>query len=145
MFTGSRRRAERSAFLVNERAGKTAALVHHGSLSREGRSVEERLAAGELACVVATSSLELGIDIGSVEEVILADCPCSSVAVLQRIGRSGHRVGLVSRGRLVPFNRMELLEATALAGGRPGPGDRKKQAHCQSPGHSCPDHPRPLR
>ncbi|MDR2070657.1 MAG: DEAD/DEAH box helicase, partial [Treponema sp.] len=117
VFTGSRRWAERIAFLVNERAGKTAALVHHGSLSKEvRRSVEERLVRGEAACVVATSSLELGLDIGGVEEVILAGCPGSSATALQRIGRSGHKAGLTSRGRLIPFNRTELLEAAALAG-----------------------------
>ncbi|MDR0388042.1 MAG: DEAD/DEAH box helicase [Treponema sp.] len=117
VFTGSRRRAERIAYLVNERAGFTLALVHHGSLSKEvRRSVEARLAGGTAACVVATGSLELGIDIGGVGEVILAGCPDSSAAALQRIGRSGHGVGLVSRGRLVPFTGVELLEAVALAG-----------------------------
>ena len=117
VFTGSRRRAERIAYLVNERAGVPIALVHHGSLSKEvRRSVEARLVSGQAACVVATGSLELGIDIGGVEEVILAGCPHSSVAALQRIGRSGHGVGLVSRGRIAPFTGLELLESVALAG-----------------------------
>jgi ATP-dependent Lhr-like helicase len=78
VFTDSRRRAERMAFLINEAAGEGSAWAHHGSLSKEARRVvEERFKAGELGCVVATASLELGIDIGSVDEVVLAgDAPC---------------------------------------------------------------------
>ncbi|QQO11190.1 DEAD/DEAH box helicase [Breznakiella homolactica] len=117
VFTDSRRRAERIAFLLNERAETTVAFAHHGSLSREvRRSVEQRLADGELPCVVATGSLELGIDIGSVDEVILAGTPGSSAAALQRIGRAGHGVGMVSRGRIIPFHGMDLLCAAALSG-----------------------------
>jgi ATP-dependent Lhr-like helicase len=115
VFTDSRRRAERISYLINERAGKTAAFAHHGSLSREvRRAVEIRLAEGRIPCVVATGSLELGIDIGSAAEVILAGSPSSSSGALQRIGRSGHGVGMVSRGRLIPFHGLDLIAAAAL-------------------------------
>jgi ATP-dependent Lhr-like helicase len=117
VFTDSRRRAERISFLLNQRGGAGTAFTHHGSLSKEvRRGVEERLARGELPCVVATGSLELGIDIGSVEEVILAGTPGSSVTALQRIGRSGHGVGMTSRGRLIPFHGMDLILASAMGG-----------------------------
>jgi ATP-dependent Lhr-like helicase len=115
VFTDSRRRAERIAFLLNEAAGETLAFTHHGSLSREvRREVEAGLSSGRLPCVVATSSLELGIDIGRIAEVILAGSPASSTGALQRIGRSGHGVGLVSRGRLLSFHGLDLLVAAAL-------------------------------
>jgi ATP-dependent helicase Lhr and Lhr-like helicase len=118
VFTDSRRRAERIAFLVNESRGEGAAWAHHGSLSREARSVvEERFKAGELGCVVATASLELGIDIGSVGEVVLAGTPGSVASALQRIGRSGHGVGEASRGSLYPFHGMDLVLAAAAARG----------------------------
>jgi ATP-dependent Lhr-like helicase len=117
VFTDSRRRAERIAFLLNEAAGETIAFTHHGSLSREvRREVEAGLVSGRLPCVVATSSLELGIDIGRVAEVILAGSPASAAGALQRIGRSGHGVGLVSRGRLLPFSGLDLLASAALGG-----------------------------
>ncbi|MDR0555152.1 MAG: DEAD/DEAH box helicase, partial [Treponema sp.] len=93
VFTDSRRRAERIAMLLNQRAGGAVAFAHHGSLSKEvRRAVELRLVRGELPCVVATGSLELGIDIGAAAEVILAGSPGSVSAALQRIGRSGHGV-----------------------------------------------------
>ncbi|MDR1128330.1 MAG: hypothetical protein LBL20_03375, partial [Treponema sp.] len=127
VFTDSRQRAERAALLINKRAVELAAqkgslpeqvaFAHHGSLSREvRRAVEQRLSQGRLSCVVATSSLELGIDIGGVDEVILAGCPGSAAAALQRIGRSGHGVGRVSRGIIVPFHKMDLVTAAALSG-----------------------------
>jgi ATP-dependent Lhr-like helicase len=117
VFTESRRRAERLCYFINQEAGTTLAFTHHGSLSKELRqSVERRLAAGSLFCVVATASLELGIDIGSVDEVVLAGSPSSVSQALQRIGRSGHGVGMVSRGFLFPFHGMDLLLATALKG-----------------------------
>ncbi|MDR1949148.1 MAG: DEAD/DEAH box helicase [Spirochaetaceae bacterium] len=117
VFTDSRRRAERIAFLLNREAGDTVACAHHGSLSLElRRAVERRLAEGRIPCVVATGSLELGIDIGGVEEVILAGSPGSSASALQRIGRSGHGVGRESRGRLIPFNGPDLIQAAALGG-----------------------------
>jgi ATP-dependent Lhr-like helicase len=124
VFTESRRRAERLCYFINQEAVQrnvgvngAVAFTHHGSLSKELRqSVERRLAAGSLPCVVATASLELGIDIGSVDEVVLAGSPGSVSQALQRIGRSGHGMGMVSRGLLFPFHGMDLLLATALKG-----------------------------
>ena len=118
IFTDSRRRAERMAFLINEASGDGSAWAHHGSLSKEARRVvEERFKAGELGCVVATASLELGIDVGSVDEVILAGSPPTIASALQRIGRSGHGVGEVSRGSLYPFHGMDLVMAASSAKG----------------------------
>ncbi|MDR0495088.1 MAG: DEAD/DEAH box helicase, partial [Treponema sp.] len=116
VFTDSRRRAERIAFFINqESADGTVAFAHHGSLAKElRRSVELRLARGELPCVVATASLELGIDIGSVDEVVLAGSPGIVSQAVQRIGRSGHGVGKASRGKIFPFHGLDLLLATAL-------------------------------
>jgi ATP-dependent Lhr-like helicase len=117
VFTDSRRRVERIAFLINQRAGSTVAFAHHGSLSREVRqAVEHRLVSGDLPCVVATGSLELGIDIGWVDEVILAGSPAEAAMALQRVGRSGHGVGMVSRAQIMPFNGMDLVLAAALEG-----------------------------
>jgi ATP-dependent Lhr-like helicase len=118
VFTDSRRRAERMAFLLNELVGEGTAYAHHGSLAREARLViEERFKSGELRCVVATASLELGIDIGSVDEVILAGAPPEVNAALQRAGRSGHGVGAVSRAVLYPFHGMDLLRSAAVVEG----------------------------
>jgi ATP-dependent Lhr-like helicase len=118
VFTDSRRRAERMAFLLNEAVGPGTAWAHHGSLAREARLVvEERFKAGELKCVVATASLELGIDIGSVDEVILAGAPPEVSSALQRAGRSGHGVGHVSRATVYPFHGMDLLLAAAVVEG----------------------------
>jgi len=117
VFTDSRRRAERISLLLNEKAGPGTAFAHHGSLSKDvRRAVEHRLIEGTLPCVVATGSLELGIDVGSVDEVVLAGSPSETAVALQRIGRSGHGVGLTSRGVLVPFHGMDLLHSAALAG-----------------------------
>lgn len=115
IFTNSRRHAEKIAFLMNERADRTIAWAHHGSLSREVRSsVEERLKSGELPAVVATSSLELGIDVGAVDEVLLAGTPGGPAAILQRIGRAGHQLGAESRGRLFPLHGMDLLDRKSV-------------------------------
>jgi ATP-dependent Lhr-like helicase len=124
VFTDSRRRVERINFLLNQAAGKEngfagrpLSYAHHGSLSKDvRRSVEKALSAGEISCVVATGSLELGIDIGSVEEVILAGSPGSAAVALQRVGRSGHDVGMMSRGWLIPFHGLDLLQAAAISG-----------------------------
>ena len=114
VFCDARRRAERIAFLLNEAAGEGTAWAHHGSLAREARLVvEERLKAGELRCVVATASLELGIDIGGVDEVLLAGSPPTVSAALQRAGRSGHGVGEVSTARIYPFHGADLIAAAA--------------------------------
>ena len=117
VFTDSRRRAERLAAMLNEMGGEGTAWAHHGSLSREVRhAVEERLRRGELPCVVATGTLELGIDIGSVEQVALAGTPSRADQVLQRIGRAGHGVGQTSSGVFYPFHGMDLLQAAAAVG-----------------------------
>ncbi|MDR2700864.1 MAG: DEAD/DEAH box helicase [Spirochaetaceae bacterium] len=117
VFTDSRRRAERIAFVVNATAGERLALCHHGSLSKElRRDVEQSLVQGAVPCVVATSSLELGLDIGDVDEVLLAGTPSSCARALQRIGRSGHGVGEESRGFLIPFHGMDLLMGAVMAG-----------------------------
>jgi ATP-dependent Lhr-like helicase len=91
------------------------ARAHHGSISRETRTeMEELLKAGQLPCIVATSSLELGIDMGAVDLVLLVESPRSVASGLQRIGRAGHNVGDISRGRIYPKHRADLLEAAAV-------------------------------
>ncbi len=116
IFTESRRMAERIASDLNSDADSITAYSHHGSLSREIREeVEARLKAGDLKAIVATSSLEMGIDIGSLDEVLLIQTPMSVSSALQRIGRSGHRVGDVSRAKLYPTHARDLIDSAALA------------------------------
>ncbi|MEA2198398.1 MAG: ATP-dependent helicase Lhr and Lhr-like helicase [Solirubrobacteraceae bacterium] len=116
LFVNARRGAERLALRLNELAGEEIARAHHGSLAREERLVvEEMLKAGELPCLVATSSLELGIDMGAVDLVIQVESPKSVARGLQRIGRAGHSVGDVSVGRIFPKFRADLLECTVIA------------------------------
>jgi ATP-dependent Lhr-like helicase len=116
LFVNARRGAERLALRLNELAGEEIARSHHGSLAREERTVvEEMLKAGELPCLVATSSLELGIDMGAVDLVIQVESPKSVARGLQRIGRAGHSVGDVSRGRIFPKFRGDLLECAVVA------------------------------
>jgi ATP-dependent helicase Lhr and Lhr-like helicase len=116
LFVNNRRGAERLALRLNELAEHEIARAHHGSLAREERQVvEEMLKAGELPCLVATSSLELGIDMGAVDLVIQVESPKSVARGLQRIGRAGHSVGDVSRGRIFPKFRADLLECTVVA------------------------------
>jgi ATP-dependent helicase Lhr and Lhr-like helicase len=123
IFVNNRRGAERLALRLNEMAGersdgvvKEVARAHHGSLAREERLVvEEMLKAGELPCLVATSSLELGIDMGAVDLVIQVESPKSVARGLQRIGRAGHSVDAVSRGRIFPKFRADLLECAVVA------------------------------
>ncbi|MCX7024102.1 MAG: DEAD/DEAH box helicase [Spirochaetes bacterium] len=123
VFVEARRTAERLAKLINDASGEGTAYAHHGSLSKETRrSVEKRLRDGRLRCVVATASLELGIDIGSVEEVLLVGTPPSVSRALQRIGRSGHAVGRPSRATLYPLHDADLLRAAALAAAIPPEG-----------------------
>jgi len=126
IFVNSRRAAERLALRLNEldaalEAGAGAAApreiarAHHGSLAREERTtIEELLKAGELPCLVATSSLELGIDMGAVDLVIQVESPKSVARGLQRIGRAGHGVGATSKGRLFPKFRGDLLECAVV-------------------------------
>jgi ATP-dependent Lhr-like helicase len=116
VFVNNRRGAERLAIRLNELAGEELARSHHGSLAREERTVvEEMLKAGELPCLVATSSLELGIDMGAVDLVIQVESPKSVARGLQRIGRAGHSVGDISRGRIFPKFRADLLECAVVA------------------------------
>ncbi len=116
LFVNNRRGAERLALRLNDLAGEEIARAHHGSLAREERIVvEEMLKAGELPCLVATSSLELGIDMGAVDLVIQVESPKSVARGLQRIGRAGHSVGDVSCGRIFPKFRADLLECAVVA------------------------------
>jgi ATP-dependent Lhr-like helicase len=116
VFVNNRRAAERLALRLNDLAEREIARAHHGSLAREERLVvEEMLKAGELPCLVATSSLELGIDMGAVDLVIQVESPKSVARGLQRIGRAGHSVGDVSRGRIFPKFRADLLECAVVA------------------------------
>lgn len=118
VFCNSRQLAEKLAYRINDHAQATLAWAHHGSLARELRlTVEQRLKAGRLRAIVATSSLEMGIDIGSLDEVVLVQSPPSVTSALQRIGRAGHRVGEISRAVLHPTHPHDLLESTAVLHG----------------------------
>ncbi|SNB46552.1 DEAD/DEAH box helicase [Geobacter sp. DSM 9736] len=115
-FANSRRTTERLTRLINEKEAQEVAYPHHGSLSREIRlAVEDRLKRGELKAIVATNSLELGIDIGHLDSVVLIESPRSISSAIQRIGRSGHGVGEVSRGILFPSHGMDYVEAAVIA------------------------------
>jgi ATP-dependent Lhr-like helicase len=115
VFVNTRRLSERVAHALAERLGPNAVLPHHGSLSRVLRhDAESRLKNGELRAVVATASLELGIDIGTVDLAIQIGSPRSIAVALQRIGRSGHWVGAKPRGILFPTTRDELIECAAI-------------------------------
>jgi ATP-dependent helicase Lhr and Lhr-like helicase len=118
VFVNTRRMSERIAHLLAERLGEDAVASHHGSLSKERRlRVEHRLRAGDLRVLVATASLELGIDIGPVEMVCQIGSPRSLATFLQRVGRSGHSLGAIPKGRLYPLTRDELVECAALLAG----------------------------
>lgn len=115
IFVNTRRLAERLAHHLAERLGKEAVAAHHGSLSRKLRLVaEKKLKSGELRALVATASLELGIDIGTVDLVCQIGSPRSISAGLQRIGRAGHWRGAVPKGRIFATTRDELIECAAL-------------------------------
>ncbi|WP_147651235.1 DEAD/DEAH box helicase [Vulcaniibacterium gelatinicum] len=115
VFVNTRRMAERAARHLAERLGREHVAAHHGSLAKELRlDAEQRLKAGQLKVLVATASLELGIDIGEVDLVCQIGSPRSISAFLQRVGRSGHCVGGVPKGRLFPTTREELVECAAL-------------------------------
>jgi len=115
VFTNTRRLAERLAHDLGERMGQEAVAAHHGSMSRELRlRAEERLKAGELRVMVATASLELGIDIGNVDLVVQLGTPRSIAVALQRVGRAGHHKGGTSRGLFFCLTRDDLLECSAL-------------------------------
>ncbi|HWC31867.1 MAG TPA: DEAD/DEAH box helicase, partial [Actinomycetota bacterium] len=118
VFVNNRALAERVAAQVNQRAGDDICRVHHGSVSRERRfEAEELLKAGKLPAMATTSSLELGIDVGAVDLVVQIESPKTVTAGLQRVGRAGHLVGEVAKGRIIPKFRPDLLDAAAVARG----------------------------
>ncbi|MBI2913236.1 MAG: DEAD/DEAH box helicase [Chloroflexi bacterium] len=115
VFVNTRRLAERVAHHLSERLGAEHVGAHHGSLAKDRRlTLEQRLKAGEMKALVATASLELGIDIGTVDLVCQMESPRSMTTFLQRVGRSGHALGLTPKGRLFPTTRDELVECAAL-------------------------------
>ncbi|MDO9347109.1 MAG: DEAD/DEAH box helicase [Pseudomonas sp.] len=115
VFVNTRRLAERLARHLSERLGKTAVAAHHGSLAKEMRlDAEQRLKGGELQVLIATASLELGIDIGDVDLVCQIGSSGSINGFLQRVGRSGHQVGGTPKGRLFATTRDDLIECAAL-------------------------------
>ncbi len=118
IFVNSRGLCERLARRLNEEAGEELVLAHHGSVAHERRRhIEEALKAGRLRALVATSSLELGIDMGAVDLVLLVESPGSVTSGLQRVGRAGHQVGVASKAVLFPKHRGDLLEAAVIAEG----------------------------
>jgi len=115
IFTNTRRAAERVARHLSERIGEQHVTSHHGSLSREHRlEAEQRLKSGQLKALIATASLELGIDIGDVDLVCQLGSPRSISGFLQRVGRSGHAVKATPKGRLFPLTRDDLVESMAI-------------------------------
>lgn len=115
VFVNSRRVCERMALHLNRDEPDLVAYAHHGSLSKDiRRVVEERLKNGELPAIVATGSLELGIDIGAIDEAILVQTPGAVAAALQRIGRAGHQVGAVSRATVYPTHGRDILNAAVM-------------------------------
>jgi ATP-dependent Lhr-like helicase len=115
VFVNTRRMAERVARHLGERLGKEAVAAHHGSLAKELRfDAEQRLKRGTLQVLVATASLELGIDIGDVDLVCQLGSPRAIAPFLQRVGRSGHHVRGMPKGRLFPLSRDDLVECAAL-------------------------------
>jgi ATP-dependent Lhr-like helicase len=115
LFVNSRGLAERLAAELNRLAESEVAQAHHGSVSREQRlEIEDKLKKGELRAVVATSTLELGIDMAAVDLVLLVESPASVASGLQRVGRSGHQVGAASKAKVFPKHRGDLLETTVV-------------------------------
>ena len=115
IFVNSRRIAERLASALNELAGEVLVRSHHGSLARPQRiEVEDRLKAGQIRGLVATSSLELGIDMGAIDLVVQIEAPPSVASGMQRIGRAGHTIGAASRGVIVPKFRGDLVACAAV-------------------------------
>ncbi len=115
-FTNSRMMAEKITLKINSQSPALLAYAHHGSLAREIRAeVERRLKDGELRAIVATSSLEMGIDIGALDLVVMLQAPPGIAATLQRLGRAGHSVGAVSHGALFPVHSHDFLQAAALS------------------------------
>ncbi len=117
IFVNSRRLAERLAGALNELAGESIVSAHHGSVAREQRSeIEDNLKSGRIPALVATSSLELGIDMGAIDLVIQIEAPPSIASGMQRIGRASHQVGATSEGILFPKHRADLVACAAVTG-----------------------------
>src|SRR5262249_25233821 len=115
IFVNTRKLAERVAHQLTERLGEDQVLSHHGSLSHASRHrTEQRLKEGRLKAVVATASLELGIDVGHIDLGCQLGTPRSIATFLQRVGRAGHSLGMVPKGRLFALSREELIECLAL-------------------------------
>ncbi len=115
IFVNSRRLSERLASALNDEAQDELCLAHHGSIAKDDRRIiEERLKSGNLRAIVATSSLELGIDVGAVDLVLQIEAPYSVASGLQRIGRAGHSVGSVSKGIVLPKYKGDLLNCAAV-------------------------------
>ncbi|GAB4566261.1 MAG: DEAD/DEAH box helicase [Haliangiales bacterium] len=115
VFVNTRRLVERISHALEERLGEEQVVAHHGSLSRKLRfAAEQKLKSGHVRCAVATASLELGIDVGSVDLVVQLGSPRSIATMLQRVGRSGHSLGKTPKGRLFALTRDQLVECTAL-------------------------------
>ena len=147
VFVNTRKLAERVARHLSERLGDDAVTAHHGSLSKEKRlDAETRLKSGRLKALVATASLELGIDIGHVDLVCQIGSPHRIATLLQRVGRSGHTIAGTPKGRVFPVSRDDLVECAALlrvdpvrparrhrlarrAARRAGAADRRRVAH----------------
>jgi ATP-dependent Lhr-like helicase len=133
IFVNNRRLAERLANAINETAGEPLARAHHGSVAREERvDIEDALKNGRLPCIVATSSLELGLDIGSVDLVVQIEAPPSVAAGIQRIGRANHQVGGHPRGTIFPKHRGDLV-ACAEAVKRMRSGDVEETHYPRNP------------
>ncbi|HND56738.1 MAG TPA: helicase-related protein, partial [Pirellulaceae bacterium] len=133
LFVNNRRSAERLAATINELAHEQIAVAHHGSIAKEARlAAEQRLKSGDLPAIVATSSLELGIDMGSVDLVIQISSPPSIAAGMQRIGRAGHQVGAASKGIVLPKFRGDVL-ACAAASRRMMSGEVERTAFPRNP------------
>lgn len=116
VFVNSRALCEKLTFKLNTAAGRVVAYAHHGSLSREIRTeVESRLKEGKLEAIVATSTLEMGIDIGALDEVILVQSPGSIASTIQRIGRAGHQVGATSRCTIYPTHPQDFVDSAVLS------------------------------
>ena len=116
IFVNNRRLSERLAAALNETAGEPIARAHHGSVAREERvQIEDALKSGQLPCIVATSSLELGLDLGAVDLVVQIEAPPSVASGIQRVGRASHHVGGTPRGTVFPKHRADLLAAAEAA------------------------------
>jgi ATP-dependent helicase Lhr and Lhr-like helicase len=118
LFVNTRRLVERAAAALEQRLGEAHVVAHHGSMSRALRlAAEQKLKYGQVKCAVATASLELGIDVGTVDLVIQLGSPRSMATLLQRVGRSGHHLGGTPKGRLFALTRDQLVECAALVRG----------------------------